>query len=129
MFLGGCGPPRPPPAGRLLRPRRPGRLLGADAGSCADDEEQNGRHGRDRDAAEVSYDHAGASWNGNAGSMTDGYARMARARYRRSTRKGLALDGEARFVYNRRFRIGVLPSVRKWRNWQTRKPQELVTAR
>ena len=41
-----------------------------------------------------------------------------------------ALDAQRRFVYNYGFQFERSPLlVRKWRNWQTRKPQELVTAR
>jgi len=85
----------------ILRPGL-GRLLGADARSRGGDEKQNGRHGHDRDTAEVSCDHADALLELNAGSMTDGYAGLARAVTGRR-KKGVVLDGSGRFVYNRRF--------------------------
>jgi hypothetical protein len=41
----------------------------------------------------------------------------------------LRLDVGRRVSYTWKFRTIGSPFVRKWRNWQTRKPQELVAAR
>ena len=117
--------------GRLRRSLRRSlrRLLRADTRSGADTgKEEHGRHGRERDTAEISHDHADALLERKRRQYDKWIRRGRTARYS-VAEKGVGLDGNGRFVYNRRFQIGVLPSVRKWRNWQTRKPQELVTAR